>query len=189
MSRVAIRWQPCSGEAAYEIVGLDEVENIGSGIDKDDIDACLDIAQRHIVPIWHKCAHWTGLILVNRLHYPDCEGWYAPSTETITVSMSTSDGAMRYAHRLRSVMHHEIAHAVGCRFPEWESAVFENLSLVEYGSEYSDSADERVARIYEYYACIADEIGGMDRAIREFSIIYNGEISNRIKGNLRQLLE
>lgn len=181
MSRVAIRWQPWVTEAAYEIVGLGEVENIGSGIDEDHIGARLHLAQRHIIPIWQRCAHWTGLTLVDRLYYPDCEGWYAPSTDTISVSMSSATGEMRYPHRLRAILHHEIAHAVGCRFPDWEVAVFENLSLVGCGGEHSEAA-ARVASFYEHHACIADEIGGMNPKIRDFSMIYNGEISNRIKG-------
>lgn len=178
---VAIRCKPFSSEDAYEFVGLDQVENIGFGIRKGDLPACLAVAMRHVLPIWRRCAHWTNLVLIKRFHEASYCGTYNPANKTIAIAMTMMDGTLQHPHSLRATMHHEVAHAVGDRLPDWEEAVFNVLPAISYGSEYSDSATERVARIYEYHACIADEIGGMDPVIRDFSMIYNGDVSSLIK--------
>lgn len=172
-----LRFEPYSTEP--EVLQADALKGYAKGLSPTDPPDAYDRALCHAVPLWQRCAPWTTLVLV-RSFETLTSACYSAQNETIYLACIRSDGSLVYPHYLVSAMHHEIAHAVAHMHPEWEAAVFSELAPIQYGDAYSDRPCERVARVYEYHACMADETGLMPPAVVDFAMIYNGDLARRI---------
>lgn len=137
-------------------------------------------ALEHAVPIWQRCAHWTSLLLVtsfddNRVGCFE----FDPEKEVISLAVGGYE-TPQLPYHVTGALHHEIAHAVARRLPEWQDHVTRYLRPIETGHDYCDSPSERFARVYEHAANLADEIGEM-LPFADLSLIYTGKVSAAIR--------
>lgn len=137
-------------------------------------------ALEHAVPIWQRCAHWTSLLLVksfddNRIGFFQ----FGCGKETITLAVGDYE-TPHLPYIVTGFLHHEIAHAVAARLPDWQDHVARYLRPIETGDDYCDSPSERFARVYQHAANLADEIGEM-LPFADLASIYTGKVSAAIR--------